>query len=344
MEVLELRDQDTEAWDEYVYDSPQASVFHLVGWKDVMQDTFGLRPRYLFAQEGDRIRGVLPLLQIKSILSGHFFTSMPSALCAQDEESASALVERAMQLVKASGAGYLILRDSYQKWDLPELVTTEDHCTLLVELGEDPDRIWMGINRRVRQSTRKAFRASLEVVSGPEYLPSFYPVYSRAMRDKGTPTLGFTFFSNVLNRFPAHFTVMIVRHNGQVLGGGLVAFFRDTIYNTWGGMLHRSYALGSNYILYWETLRYGCEQRFQWADLGRSAWNSGTFQFKRKWRAVPRPLYQQYYLNGVSQPPPVGNSREAHAGYRLFVEVWRHLPLSATDVLGPQLRKRVPFG
>jgi len=71
------------------------------------------------------------------------------------DKAAAALVERAKELVKASRADYLILRDSHRKWHLPELVTNEDHCTLLVKLTDDPDRIWKGVNRRVRQSTKR---------------------------------------------------------------------------------------------------------------------------------------------------------------------------------------------
>ncbi|MGD8791948.1 MAG: peptidoglycan bridge formation protein FemAB, partial [Anaerolineae bacterium] len=98
------------------------------------------------------------------------------------------------------------------------------------------------------------------------------------------------------------------------------------------------------YILYWETLKYACEAGFRWADLGRSEWDSGTFHFKMHWQPEPRPLYQQFYLNGATQPPPVGGTRANSAQYRVFVKLWRNLPLSITELLGPQLRSSLPFG
>jgi len=344
MEVLELQDQDKEEWDKYVYDSAQATMYHLAGWKDVMEDTFGLRSHYLFAKERDQILGVLPLLHIKSRLSGHFFTSMPGAVCAQDNETARALVERAKELVKASRADYLIMRDSYRKWNLPDLVTNEDHCTQAVELSDDPAQIWKRIDKGVRYQIRQAIKAKLEVVIGPEYLDDFYPAYSQAMRDLGTPTLGLAFFRNVMRQFPAHFTTIMVRHDRKAVAGWFAAFFKDTVYITWAGMLRQFYKLHSSHILYWETLKYGCENGFQWVDLGRSEWDSGTYTFKKHWLSEPRPLYQQCYLSGISQPPVVGGAREDDAKYRLFVRVWRRLPLSMTEFLGPWLRKRMPFG
>ena len=347
MEVLELRERDKKKWDEYVRGSPRATVFHLAGWKDVMQNTFGHRFHYLFAREGDQIRGLLPLLHIKSRLSGHFLTSMPGGLCVDEDdngEAAERLIERAKELVRTNEARYLVLRDSHHRWDVPELVTNEDHCTLVVKLSGDPEQVWRKIKKRARQLTNKAIRAEVEVVIGPDALDDFYPVYLRAMREMGTPTLGLRFFRNVASQVPAHFDLMIVRHDRQTLGGGCMAPFKDTVYCTWGGMLREFYDLRPNHLLYWETLKYGCENGFQWVDLGRSQRDSGTFTFKRNWGAEPRPLYQQYYLNGTSQPPPVGSSMKADAKYRLLANVWRRLPLPVTEILGPQLRKRMPFG
>ncbi len=339
-----MQEQDRADWDEYVRHSPQASVYHLSGWKDVMSGTFGLPAHYLFTREKAQITGILPLLHIDSRLSGHRFSSMPGALCAEDRESALALFERAMELVTAHGAKYLIMRDGRCKWDLPGVVTNEDHCTLVVRLPADPEQLWRQFDRRVRQATNKAIQADLEIVIGAEHLEVFYPVYSRSMRDLGTPTLGIEFFRNVLKQFPGHFTVFMVRRGSEILGGGLVAFFQGTVYNTWGGMLRSCYHLNPNYILYWKTLEYACQNHFDWVDLGRSGVDSGTYRFKKHWDGEPRPLYQQYYLNGIGHPPAVGSGRKADLKYRAFTGIWSRLPLAVTEFLGPFLRKRVPFG
>jgi FemAB-related protein (PEP-CTERM system-associated) len=344
MQVLELREEDREKWDTYVHTSPQATVYHLAGWKRVMEEAFGLNTHYLWAEEDGQTLGVLPLLHVTGRFAAPFFSSMPGAICAQNEDVARALLERAAELVRASGAVHLTLRDSFQRWDLPSLVTSEDHCTMLVRLPDDPDEIWWGVNRRVRQSIKKAYQANLEVVIGPQYLEDLYPAYAIAMREFGTPTFGLAFFRKLLSEFPDQFTVMMVCQGQTVLGGGFVAFFKDTVYNTWGGMLREYYDLAPNYILYWETLKYGCEQGYRWLDLGRSEWESGTFRYKKHWLAEPEPLYHQFFLNGRSQPPSIGSTRRSDFRYRSFVRVWRLLPLPMTEFLGPFLRKRVPFG
>jgi FemAB-related protein (PEP-CTERM system-associated) len=352
MQVVELERQGKEGWDECVRRVPGATVYHLASWKEVMEQTYGLKTHYLLAKEAGQVLGVLPLLHIKSRLAGHYLTSPPGGLCCQDEAAAATLLQQAKGLVRSAGAGYLILRDSYRRWELPELVTNEDHCTMVARLSPDWELVLKGIKRKERQLSSQGMRAGVQVVSsnGSEGPPSvrllegFYPAYSRAMRDKGTPTPGIRFFRNVMERFPTHMILMVVRREPQVLGGGLIAPFRDTVYCAWAGMRREFYELRPSHLLYWETMRYGSANGFQWVDFGRSHWNSGSFEFKRSWGGQPRPLYQQFFLNTTAHPPAVGGSREDDAQYRLFVRLWRHLPLRLTDVLGPQLRKRMPFG
>jgi serine/alanine adding enzyme len=344
MEIVELQDKDRAAWDEYVSVAPYSVIFHLSGWKNVMEDTFGLQTHFLYARERGEIVGVLPLLQVKSRLSGYFFTSLPGGLCAQDEGIAHALIEHSEKKVRSHSARFLILRDSYQKWDLPDLVTNAHHCTVVANLSDNPDFIWQNINKTVRQNVKKAMKAGLEVRIGLDLLDDYYPVYSSCLREKGTPTQGLRFFKEVISSFPSSFNIIALLFNNQVIGGGFVACFKDTIYNTWGGVLREYYPLRSNYLLYWGLLKFGCEQGYQRVDMGRCVLNSGNYQFKRQWLGEPQPLYQQFFLNGIRELPAVGGGWEDDLKYRLFFEVWKNLPLSAAEFIGPRLRKRMPFG
>lgn len=347
MNIYEMSDSDTKEktqWDMYVNQCSQATVFHLTGWKDVMVDTYGLRSHYLLARNKDQFLGGLPLLHVNSRLSGHYLTSMPGGICAQDEETAQALIEQAKALVKTTGAKYLHLRDSHHEWNLPDFITGADHCTFIAELSDCPTTMWKKIDRRVRQHIRKAIKDGLNIKFGPEHLEEFYRVYSKAMRDMGTPTFGLKFFHNVLKKFPNLFSTIMVYQGDRLLGGILIAFFQDTIYTTWWGMLRQHYKLRSCHILHWETLKFGCEQGYHYVDLGRSSWDSGTFKFKSRWPAEPKPLYQQCYLQGISDPPAVGNEMEENTKYRLFMNFWKRMPIPLTDIIGPQLRKSIPFG
>ena len=52
------------AWDRYVDAHPDASIAHLEAWGDVVRDVYGHRCHRLVAQRGERLVGVLPLVEV----------------------------------------------------------------------------------------------------------------------------------------------------------------------------------------------------------------------------------------------------------------------------------------
>jgi serine/alanine adding enzyme len=344
MEVRELRNGDQAQWDQYVRGSEISTPYHLSGWKDVLKDVLGSETHYLLAEDNNRIVGVLPLLHIKSVLTGHHFTSLPGGLCAESEPIAEALLEQGVELVRTTKAKYLILRDGRKKWDLPGLVTDEQHITFMLELDSDLESIKSDFKKRTRQLVNKAMRSGLGSAIGMENLAEFYPIYAQAMKELGTPSLGFAFFESMADHFPDESNLLTVYFDSRIVGGGFMAPFKDTIYCTWAGMLREFYPLHSVHLLYWNTIAYAFNNGYQRVDMGRCRKNSGTYTFKKDFGAKCKQLYQQFYLNGTSTPPSVGAEMKEDPSYRTFVNIWRRLPLQMTEYLGPKLRKRVPFG
>lgn len=344
MDILEVKPRDENEWDNFVRNSRCGTFYQLIRWREVMKSVFGHSTYYFFAKEGERILGVLPLIHINSLFFGHYLTSMPGGLCAEDQQTADALVQRAIQLVKEINADYLILRDCRQEWKIPELITDIDHCTMVVKLDPDPRKTWLGINREERRLIRKSYSQGVKVTTSLENINDFYPVYLEAMRDKGTPPFGFEFFNQMRVKFPAELELQTVQRNGEILAGGFIAPIQDTVYCTWAGIPPNQYQYRPSHLLLWKAMEYGCNHGFEYADLGRSKRDSGSFKFKLNLGAVPHQLYQYYYLNGISHPPAVGASREEETSYRSFVKLWRHIPLNLTQFLGSRLRKGVPFG
>jgi hypothetical protein len=55
--IKQIQPTDTHAWDAYVHAHPQATVYHLSGWKNVIEKTYGHKTYYLMAlQKGSSLR------------------------------------------------------------------------------------------------------------------------------------------------------------------------------------------------------------------------------------------------------------------------------------------------
>jgi len=97
--------QDKKAWDDYVMRSSDARCYHLTGWKDVIEQSFGHTTWYLLSEdERGAINGILPLVHLKSQLFGNFAVSLPyfnyGGLCADKAEIGAQLADSAIRCAK----------------------------------------------------------------------------------------------------------------------------------------------------------------------------------------------------------------------------------------------------
>src|SRR5215212_7774356 len=98
-------------WDSFVRSTPQATFFHLSGWKRVIERAFGHRTFYLYAHCGDTITGVLPLTLVKSVLFGRSLIS--NAFCvyggilSNDQASFEALEAEAVSIGTREKVNYI---------------------------------------------------------------------------------------------------------------------------------------------------------------------------------------------------------------------------------------------
>lgn len=51
MKVRPLEQGDVDSWQRYVSSRPGATLYHQIGWKRAIEDTYGHKPHYLLAEE-----------------------------------------------------------------------------------------------------------------------------------------------------------------------------------------------------------------------------------------------------------------------------------------------------
>jgi serine/alanine adding enzyme len=138
--VEQLPSIGNQAWDEYVHAHPRSTLYHLSGWRNVIEKTYGHRTYYLMATEdkpglmvrndkktkgyelspmrhelnANSVVGILPLVHIKHFLFGNSLISMPfldyGGILANDQNSEKALLLHAIGLARDLGARRIELR------------------------------------------------------------------------------------------------------------------------------------------------------------------------------------------------------------------------------------------
>jgi len=330
---------DFEKWDAFVVTCPETTFFHRAGWKTVIEKSFGHRTHYLLAERDGAIMGVLPLTEIKSRLFGHSLVSnafcVYGGIAAADEDARDALDQRAQALALELNVGHLEYRQMkpfHADWASQEL-----YFTFRKPIDPDVEQNMLAIPRKQRAMVRKGIKNGLtsELDSGVD---RFFALFADNVKRHGTPALPKRYFSLLKEVFGKDCEVLSVLHESQLVSSVLTFYFRDEVLPYYAGDLENARNLAANDFKYWELMRRGCERGYRLFDFGRSKRGTGQYDFKKNWGFEPTPLHYEYFLVNAKSVP---EHNPLNPKYRLFIELWRRLPISIANTLGPHIVKNL---
>ncbi|MFZ5796977.1 MAG: GNAT family N-acetyltransferase, partial [Thermodesulfobacteriota bacterium] len=293
------------------------------------------------------IRGVLPLVHFRCPGRESRLISLPYFDCAgllvDDPEAKRALVAGALELAGDLGAAHLEIRQDHPGEVLAEKARdslgSEFSSTiydlkvgLRRSLPETVEELWRLLPAKVRNQVRKALRSGCTGrIGGRELLNDFYEVFSRNMRDLGSPVHARGFFAEIFHHFSEKAWIILVEREGLPLAAALVFRFNETLHNPWASSLRPFRPLCPNMLLYWEMLSHACEQGLRFFDFGRSSPGTPTCAFKLQWGAEMRPLRWHVFSRHVKPWHPQQET--------LVIESWKSMALPLSRQLGPELRR-----
>lgn len=338
-----LYNDDGRSWDAFVNAHHDGTNYHLHGWRKVVEQSFGHKTIYLVAIDGhNEICGILPYVQMKSRLFGHFLVSLPffnyGGLLASDSSVAGNLLNASRKMLSGIGVAHIELRHLKRCGDIE--ATKQHKVTMLLGLKHEEEQQWSVLDTKVRNQVRKAQKNGLQAVTGgTELLDGFYEVFCRNMRDLGTPVYGRNFFSNVLAEFPDSTRILSVVKDGRTIASALMTWYKETLEIPWASSNRDFREFCPNNLLYWEAIRFAIGRKMRTFDFGRSTPGEGTYNFKKQWGAVPVKLYWQYLLGDGVALPEVNTKNPK---YRFAIQVWQRLPITIANFLGPHIVRCIP--
>jgi FemAB-related protein (PEP-CTERM system-associated) len=340
--IVEYEDSFRERWSAFIDKTPSATIAHQIGWKNVVQRGLGHKPFFLVALSDDTIRGVLPLFLVRTFWGSRYLISVPwidyGGVCADDPEAENTLFDEVRRLAQAEKAQFVEFRSADAVYD--RLPVDESKVTFLLELNENPEIILKTFDSKLRNQIRKAQKSEITAeFGGVEKLPDFYKIFSWKMHSLGTPVWGFSFFENILTTFPDTAKLIIVKKDEKPVAGGLLLSFKDRLYVPSAASYDSALKYCPNHALYWEVIKKGCRENYRYFDFGRSRIDSSTYNFKKQWVPAPTQLKWQYYLARTRDIPAINPSSPK---YSLFINIWKMLPLSVANYLGPRIIRNFP--
>lgn len=332
--IRTAENKDIASWDNYVLNHPNGSLFHLTAWKKTIEKTFGHHSSYLIAEEQKKICGIFPIFEIKSLLFGHSFISVPFAEIggplADNSTVEKELIDQGSKLAESAKVQYLEFRNRKK---IPGFKTKSLYYNFRKEIFQDNDENLKAIPRKSRAMVRNAMKKGLVFETGHHLLSDFYTILALNYHRLGTPIFPKRFFHNFLSEFRENADILIVRtKEGDLAAAVLFFIFKDQMVPYYAGSDFVFRQLGPNDFMYWELMKLAVEKGCKIFDYGRSKEGTGSFSFKKHWGFKPEPLAYQYHLVTLDDIP---NLSPANPKYQKKIQLWQKMPHFLTKLIGP---------
>jgi serine/alanine adding enzyme len=332
---------DPRPWNSFVSGDRNSTFCHLYGWREIMSDVLGHESLYLVAMNDlGQWKGVLPLVRVRSVL-GHYLISVPflnDGGPIGNREARETLAAYALEEAKRSGAVLLELRSRLNIDG--ETTPANRKISVHLPLPGTVEDLWnITYRAKLRSQIRRPMKEGATAANGPAEIHSFYEVFTRNMRDLGTPVLPRKFFERIAGEFGSHVLFASVRtKSGEPAAAACCLIWRNEIEVTWASSIRSLNHLSPNMLLYSHLMEESIRRGLTLFNFGRCSAGGSTHRFKQQWGghdvALPWPTWRRGEEAGV----PSQESRVLRAASN----AWRRLPLPVANKLGPGLARLLP--
>ena len=337
-------------WDGFVRSGVRQASYthcHLYGWRGIMQSAMGHDAPYLAARRltSGAICGVLPLVRIRSRMFGHFLVSMPFLNYGGplgDSSSIRALAAHAAAMARREGATLLELRSRTELSLDDAFEVSHRKITVVMDASGGSEALWNRLPSKVRSQIRRPSKEGVTVTIGSDQVIPFYSVFSRHMRDLGTPVMSRRFFEMAAEEFAGDAVFAVAYQNGVAIacGAGFTCGPNgDREFEiVWASALREYNRIAPNMLVYWELMRHVADAGAQKFNFGRCTPGGSTHRFKTQWGTNDEQLHWYDYSPSGAAP-----LRDDSAAARIGTRLWTHMPLALANTIGPRLVRLIPL-
>lgn len=331
--MVEL-DLDDRRWLAFVSAFPSATPFHHPAWARLLRECYGFRAFALTTQDSGEITAGIPVMEVKRPFGVRRWVSLPftdhcEPLGAQ--RSRAPFLAAGSRYAEQAGIGQIEIHAPLGGSGIHLRAEGVIHTLRLqpdsgaVRETFHRSQVIRGISRAEKSPISLRRATSPADVSG-----GFYGLHIRTRRRQGVPVQPRRFFellwTHMLN--PGLGFVLLVYSGSTPIAGAVFLAWNGTITYKYGASDPNYLHLRPNHLIFWDAIRWGCENGFHTFSFGRSdVSNQGLRDFKSGWGAHEEDLY----YSGIGGDPP-GIPMEGMVD--TLALVIRRSPLWVTQALG----------
>ena len=328
-------------WDDLVSSNQDCTFFHSSAWAKVLYESYQYSPLYFTLLENGNLVALLPVMEVRSILTGCRGVSLPfTDYCEpilSEELELQDLIDHVLKYASRRGWRSVELRGARNM--PPDTTYSTYFHTHTLDLHRGEQEIFSHFRASTIRNIKKATKEGVKVNIDQSYeaTKEFHRLNCITRRDHGLPAQPSYFFKNLHDHVISKNLgfVVLASHNGSNIAGAVYFHLgKKAIYKY--GASDRTYQhLRANNLVMWEAIKWYSGNGYETFSFGRTEpENDGLRQFKTGWGA--REEIVKYYRYDVRKNAFVCGDRGPS---RLQKKIFSMMPIAVVKGIGALLYK-----
>lgn len=212
-----------------------------------------------------------------------------------------------------------------------EIISVGEQVTLRIDFEDKSfEEVRNKFSNRLRRylNNDDFYDFELERGNTSQQIESFYQIYQKIMHTHGSPALAKRTFFLLPDYFKSNFYVLKSKKTGRTISSACILKDENFSWIPWSGTLKNNKPLLAGHYLYYSIIKDSYESGDKFFDFGRSPFLSSNYEFKRRWGAIPVKI--EIFTNRKS---------DIYNKYKYSSKVWKKIPLSVANLIGPRICK-----
>jgi FemAB-related protein (PEP-CTERM system-associated) len=358
MQVLNLdlnNAQSKASWDDFCEEHQNVAHHHTTNFLEAILNQMSehCNESIMCIDNQGTVQGILPLVGLHSPIFGKQLVSIPfynyGGVICEGSDVKNVLMKEAYNLMLLKGYKKTLIRDREVYDDYSPFKTQMHKANLVLDLPDDIKSVGTGNSKKrtkLRSQAGVANRKADELgitfeqrFGGEELLDDFYTVFSKHMRDLGTPVYGKGFFITMMENIESLLTVCY--WDNKPVACGWLFIHGERVSIPWASALRETNSYSVNTAMYYNILSKLILLNKKTFDFGRSSIDTGTYKFKLQWGAQPEQCYW-HIANKNGSKEDLNDADEPSKAMVLLISTWKRLPVWITRIVGPRIIRGIP--
>lgn len=331
-------------WNALVLKHKDYSFFHSKEWAKVLVESYQFEPSYFLYYENNELRAVIPLILVKSWLTGNRAVSLPfSDFCEplfENLEDSKKIIEEIIKHFKKEKVKYIEFRSTKNKFPFETKQYRTDFRHVL-KLDKSEVDLLKTFSENTKRNIKKANKTklALNILNTDAGMKSFFDMNCETRKKHGLPPQPYAFFNSILKNVinvGSGDILFATKDNDNIAGAIYLKFGKKLLYK-FGASYSEFFELRGNNFVMWEAIKKYSSEGFEEFDFGRTEIeNEGLRRFKLGWNTEELQIYTTRY--------DINNNKFLDASTKtqgIHNSIFNHSPIFILKFIGNLLYKHI---